>query len=329
MPLKASSWSGIEMDRCRSSMSVSRTTCQKGLFSARILSKISCMESRAISLRLLFIIGGAQHAVEYPDALQGVLGDLLIRLHHRQGVPAPAVPVQAHVGDVDAADGELVQDAGQLPRHVLVADHQGVEDPGEADVNAVQPVHPDAAAAGGGRLEAELPAVRALHIQYRRVGVRLPQMGRVKTELQSAVLGDQKALGDPQVVRPHPQKARHQRPVRAVALAGLGKGPVEADVRTEHLLPQQCPGHAADPHGTRRMRAGGAHHDRSQDVKDIQHIRVPPGRSKIFISVPYLLRFRKEFSVDLSARLPYTGVRKMSERSVVPWPLCWYAGCKP
>ncbi|CAN4010084.1 2,3,4,5-tetrahydropyridine-2,6-dicarboxylate N-acetyltransferase, partial [Dysosmobacter welbionis] len=234
------------------------------------MSKISCMESRAISVFLLLVVGGAQDAVERLDTLQGIRRDLLVRLHHRQGSAAPAVPVQAHVGDVHPADGELIENPGQLSGHVLVADHQGVEDAGEAHLHSIQPIHPDAAAAGGGRLQLQLPPVGTLHRQHRRVGVGIPQTGRVEVEFQPLVGGDLKALRNAQIVRLHPQEARHQRPVRAVASAGIGKGAVEADVRPRHFRPQQGPGHAADPHRPRCMGAGGAHHHRAQNIKDVQ-----------------------------------------------------------
>lgn len=67
----------------------------------------------------------------------------------------------------------------------------------------------------------------------------IPQTGRVEVEFQPLVGGDLKALRNAQIVRLHPQEARHQRPVRAVASAGIGKGAVEADVRPRHFRPSR------------------------------------------------------------------------------------------
>ncbi len=139
-------------------------------------------------------------------------------------------------------------------------------------------IHPDAAAAGGGRLEHPASAHRPLHRSSTAVlGWASRRLDRVEVEIQPSRWRRFKALRDAQIVRLHPQQSRHQRPVRAVAPAGIRKGAVEADVRPRHFRPQQRPGHAADPHRPRCMGAGGAHHHRAQNIKDVQHIRVPPG----------------------------------------------------
>ncbi len=144
-------------------------------------------------------------------------------------------------------------------------------------------------------------------------------MGGVKAEVQPLVGGDLKALGDPQIVRLHPQEARHQRPVRAVALAGIGKGAVEADVRPRHFRPQQGPGHAADPHRPRCVGAGGPHHHRTQNIKNVQHICVPPGDPKLLSAYHILPVSARSFpgKVDLSPAVLYTGSRKERDRHVL------------
>ena len=90
-------------------------------------------------------------------------------------------------------------------------------------------------------------------------------------ESQPLVVRNGKAVRDTQVVGLQAQQARHQGPVRTVALAGLGEGAVEADLRPHRLCSQQRPGHAADPHRPGRMGAGGPHHHRAENVKNIQH----------------------------------------------------------
>ena len=60
--------------------------------------------------------------------------------------------------------------------------------------------------------------------------------------------------------------------VRAVARAGIGKGAVEIQLRAPHLLAQQLSGHQSDAHGTGGVGAGGAYHNRADQVKNIHRI---------------------------------------------------------
>lgn len=64
--------------------------------------------------------------------------------------------------------------AARVPFFIVVADHQRVVVSGEADVDAVQLVHHDAAAADGGGLQLQLLAVGVPDLDDRRVGVGRP-----------------------------------------------------------------------------------------------------------------------------------------------------------
>ena len=103
----------------------------------------------------------------------------------------------------------------------------------------------------------------------------VPQLHSVDGELQPTLFSLLVGVGDAEIVGLHAQKARHQRPVGAVAGAGFGKGTVQMDLGLHRLVAQQGAGHAADAGRSRRMGAGRAHHHRSQNIKNIQHVIVP------------------------------------------------------
>lgn len=102
------------------------------------------------------------------------------------------------------------------------------------------------AAADGGGLQLQLLAVGVPDLDDRRVGVGVPQVDLIHGEVQTRLLRLLKGEGDPHIVGVHAQQTRHQRPIGAVAGAGLGKGAVEVDLGLHRLTAQQCTGHLAD-----------------------------------------------------------------------------------
>ena len=170
---------------------------------------------------------------------------------------------QAHIGHVDPQLAENGGDGGQSTVFIVVADHQRVVVSGEADVDAVQLVHHDAAAADGGGLQLQLLAVGVPDLDDRRVGVGVPQVDLIHGEVQTRLLRLLKGEGDPHIVGVHAQQTRHQRPIGAVAGAGLGKGAVEVDLGLHRLTAQQCTGHLADAGRSGGVGAGGTHHHRA------------------------------------------------------------------
>ena len=82
-------------------------------------------------------------------------------------------------------------------------------------------------------------------------------------ELHAGLLGQREAVGQAGVVWAEAQQTRHQRPIGAVAGAGLGKGAVEVDLGLHRLTAQQCTGHLADAGRSGGVGAGGTHHHRA------------------------------------------------------------------
>ena len=97
----------------------------------------------------------------------------------------------------------------------------------------------------------------------------LPQNAGAKGVLQSPLRRQRKAVGHLRVIGEQAQQAGHQGLRRTVALPRGGKGAVEQNFRFGRLLPQQGPGQLPDPNRPRRVGAGGAHHHRAEDVKQI------------------------------------------------------------
>ena len=200
--------------------------------------------------------------------------DMLVGFDDHQGITAPLVAAQAHVGHVDA---QLVQHRCHR-RHravfILIADDQGVEHAVEADVDAVHLVHQDAAAAYAACLKLQLFAAGVPGLDNSGVGVGVPQLHSVDGVDQSPLFRLLKGKGNAQVVGLHAQQPRHQSAVRAVAGAGLGKGAMQMDPGLHRLVAQQRPGHAADADRSRRVGTGRAHHHRAQNIENIQHVIV-------------------------------------------------------
>ena len=103
--------------------------------------RISAIESRDMVLILLIIVGHRQDARQLRQKAHLMGLDVLIRLDDHQGVTAPLVAAQAHIGHVDPQLAEDGGDGGQSTVFIVVADHQRVVVSGEADVNAVQLIH--------------------------------------------------------------------------------------------------------------------------------------------------------------------------------------------
>ena len=183
--------------------------------------------------------------------------------------------VQTHVGYVDAQLAEYAGDGRYGAAGVLIADDQRVEHTVEVYVDAVQLVHHDAPAANGRCLHGQCPAVGALGLDDGGVGVGIPQLDLVDGVGQPGLFRLGKGVRQAGIVRLHAQQTAHQRTVRAVAGARLGKGAVEVDGSLDRRRTQQCAGHGADLGGAGGVGAGGTDHHRTQYFKDIQHRKTP------------------------------------------------------
>ena len=148
---------------------------------------------------------------------------MLVGLNHHQGVAAPLVTVQAHIGHIDP---ELRQN-GRHRRHcaalVLVANYQCVVRTGEIHANPVQLIHHDAPAAKAGGLHFQMLALFVPHFDYHRVGVSVPQVNGINGVVQSGIFCLIKSVGNPQIIRLHAQQTCHQSPISTVPKTGFGK----------------------------------------------------------------------------------------------------------
>ncbi len=109
----------------------------------------------------------------------------------------------------------------------------------------------------------------SLTVKPRAVGVGvLPQVHVLELKGQSGRRRQLEAAPQVGVVGGQAQQAGHDAAVGAVPLAGLGKGAVQLDGRLSRLAAQDGACHLAQPHRARRVRAGGADHDRADDVED-------------------------------------------------------------
>ncbi len=70
----------------------------------------------------------------------------------------------------------------------------------------------------------------------------------------------------------HSHYSGNQRFIRTVSPIGLCKGTGQPDIRPDCPLLQDFPGHTPQTHGSGRMRAGRANHDRAYNIKYVHII---------------------------------------------------------
>ena len=108
----------------------------------------------------------------------------------------------------------------------------------------------------------EIACVAPAQVDGDAVGVRLrPHVLRLELEREAALAGEVQGVLQMRVVDLHPERARDESPVGAVAAHRLGEGRVELEARLDGLLLEQRPRHVRQTAGPRRVRGGRTDHD--------------------------------------------------------------------
>lgn len=150
---------------------------------------------------------------------------------------------------------------------ILIVDDERVVLTGKVRLNAINGANADAPAADALGHNVQCAAFGIRELQTRGVRVRIAQLHILKHKRQPLLCRDGKAARDAQIVRLHAEQARDQRAVRAVTVTGQGEAAMQRDVRVHGLVAEQLAGRQADAHGSGRVTAGRADHDRPENIK--------------------------------------------------------------
>ena len=147
--------------------------------------------------------------------------------------------------------------------------HERILHQREGDLEAVQLVHANRAAADRTGLNVHAVAGEVLHVDHGGVRMRLAQFQLVEVHRQTGLVGVLAAVADALVIHGHAEQTGDDRAVRAVAAVGIGKGAVQAHARADGLLFQQAARHQTDARRARRVRTGRTDHDRPDNIKQM------------------------------------------------------------
>ena len=102
--------------------------------------------------------------------------------------------------------------------------------------DSIQFCDQDPAAANGSRLHFYFPPMFSGQPQNRRIGMGIFQGNGGKREFHSVLFRQEKAVRNPDIIRPHSQKACDQRLIRAMSDARSSKGTMQKDFRLHHMV---------------------------------------------------------------------------------------------
>ena len=102
--------------------------------------------------------------------------------------------------------------------------------------DSIQFCDQDPAAANGSRLHFYFPPMFSGQPKNRRIGMGIFQGNGGKREFHSIPFRQEKAVRNPDIIRPHSQKACDQRLIRAMSDARSSKGTMQKDFRLHHMV---------------------------------------------------------------------------------------------
>ena len=227
-------------------------------------------------LRFVLPLGGddahAEHTGTRFDFALRRCGHGAVHFHDGVGARAATGAVHARGGDVHAGVGQAACDVREHAALVFLADYHAGALARHVHVHAID-------APDGRRASAN---AHAAHVDFGALGVddvHVNRVGMVGTcrfglrvgcarerELESGPLRQKERIADAQVVGFHAHQACHQGFVGAVPGARVRKRSVQHDIGAHGGRRQQAPRHARDAQRAGGVRAGGPHHDGSDDV---------------------------------------------------------------